>query len=279
MTIPLSISNVVHLPVARMSRRSSLPPSSSPATAGNGHVNGNGNGHGSRTRSSAPSPSPVSPSPPSPSVPVSLNPSHFSAPFDVIEELARHREQYAGTDMFTVTRMPSPVRISLDRTRARAWEAASYASSKPGLSPTASACIENGVALLAGDDRIISLLQLRHSLDKLPSTVRAGGVEELYTWLSSLAVALPAGRRMNVSLPDHVKRRLFDLAHDVGIAASDLAILAIMQTMTDQACVIEDHAEEMGAGVGRFLRQVELKVRVGQELLRWVGGGGGGEIA
>lgn len=147
------------------------------------------------------------PAPPKKSVlsrAVRFDRSSWRPPFDITEELASNRETYAGTEPVTIYTFPTYLRTCLDRVRSRV-----VSTSKPGLSPTITACLSSGISILGAQTEIRELLSLKERFD-LIDNADAWLVDDLaavfnFFPLSTSDRSMAGSGRQNVQLTSGVK--------------------------------------------------------------------------
>lgn len=199
----------------------------------------------------------------------SLSLGKFSPPFDLLSELALNRDEYVGTESFTILDVPSYLRTCIDRTRARV-----ISLSKPGLAITCAACITYGIRLISQHPDVKELMRLKEELDMIEGkNIPLDDLEELNSWFRSFSICIPShtaytSSRSNIYLTEYLKLELFDLGSELGTSASKLATLAIMVTMADQTNIIlMEHATILNQTIDTFLRRIQTRLKVGKILL------------
>lgn len=207
---------------------------------------------------------------------VSMKPSSYSPPFDVVQELSANRDTYVGDQQATIYQFPSYLRTCLDRVRARV-----DAASKPGLSIALSCCTSAGLQVLVKSPVIKSLLALKEEFD-LCDEVDAWTSEELANLFRSFSLSIPDStlsdsRKQNLSIPDHLRSSLGSLSSDLGMSFSALVILCIMIALADQSAVLEERQRELVAGVELFLRRAQVRLRILQVLVDELKSDGGAQ--
>jgi hypothetical protein len=216
--------------------------------------------------------------------------SHFSAPsstpssstspvllfppsIDLVHELTHNRFHYMGGEQVSIYSVPGVVRWGLDRVRARV-----DSPSKISLSIAVCACVEHGVNALGSDGEVQSLLAVRRQFDLLDG-VCAEEVVEVVPFFQAIPVSLPDSTgsgivdKISVCLTEEVKHGLADLSNDMGVSASNLALLCIMWVLREQQGVLEGHRRAMGEAVGTFMRRVRMRYKVGEVLIGMLEGG------
>lgn len=205
---------------------------------------------------------------------VSTDPTQFRPIFDLISELSHNREAYQGSEAFTLCFVPSYLRTCLERVRARVGQ---VATSKPGLSVTVAACIDYGTSAIHGQDDVARLIDIKNELD-LMDGVKADYLDQVVGWIRGFNMAVPNAngahsvKRMNIFLNEYLKMRLFDMASDLGMSASNLSTIATMYAIADQPGILPEHSELLHAGVYSFIRQVKLRTSMAKALTDWLQG-------
>lgn len=263
MTLPFPQSNVVPLPVGRVRKSKSSPPSTSPRSK----IRSTETISDSRSRSENGDSRSRSGSRNGNGRIAATDPREFALPFDLISELTTRREEYKGTEMFTLCFIPSYLRTCLDRVRARVVSA-----DRIGLSVTAAACIDYGLTQVEKHPDIVRILEIRTKLHML-ERVDAENLQEVLDWLQAFPISVPnsggaaAVKRMNISLSEHLRMRLSELSGDLGTSKSALATLAIMHTLSEQPCILPEHEASLRDGVDGFVRRVKIRAGIAEVLV------------
>lgn len=182
-------------------------------------------------------------------------------PFDITSELATSRDDYSGDIPVTIYALPSYLRTSLDRVRARVVD-----TSKPGLSPTITACLSCGISILGAQPDIRGLLSLKEQLD-LTEDVDAWLADDIAAVFGSFRLgasdrAMSGATRVNILVTERIKNAVSSLATDIGASFSSLASIATMIALHDQPAVLKERREEMETSIDAFLRRAKIRLKV-----------------
>lgn len=190
---------------------------------------------------------------------VDQNPANFVPEFDVIYELQENRENYSvarGDDCsnLTILGFPSICSISLDTIRTKVGKP------KPGIHTTISCCMFNGLKVLNDNDHIQSLVALKGKFDLSDIKSGADEISAVSDWFNSFNMDMPSdGKRRTVRLPSSIGSDLSSLSSEIGITQYSLAIIAIMETISDQICVNKQYAKTMSEHVAKFLNKARIR--------------------
>lgn len=203
-------------------------------------------------------------SPPRPLTTTVASLAALAASIDVAEELAEDKDAYTGEEWFTITSLPSYLRPNLDRIRRRV-------DPRPGMGPTVACCLEHGLKSITSRDEIQGLLKLKETMDRT-TWDSASFAHQIDEWYRSFLTGVDVGSgtkagRQNIAIPKHTKIALSEAASDLGMAATQLAVLSITSTMSYQPDVIPTDADTMARTVAGFLRKVEVRRRMGEAML------------
>jgi hypothetical protein len=145
-------------------------------------------------------------------------------------------------------------------------------ANRPGLGVTAAACIDHGVDVISRNEYVVRMLEMTMSLHMIEN-IRADYLQEILGFVQKFDSNVPSSgasssvRRLNLTLSEGLRARLFDLSSDLGASASYIATLAIMHTMSEQSCVLPEHAAILQEGVDGFVRRMRLRVRMAEGLI------------
>lgn len=209
----------------------------------------------------------ASSSPPSPVA--SMNPDDFSPPFDVIAELTDNRAEYQGDEWLSLPYFPSYIRTCIDRLRVRVDE-----SSRPGFGVTAACCMKYGLEVIADDDDVKRLLEIKNNLD-LRTDMDSEDAEELSEWFATFRLGAGVGsssaHRQNIRITELLQTQLCEIAANLGVYSSTLAILCIAITLSHQTdAILPDRLRDLTHMVNRFFNRVEIRCRVADAWLHTI---------
>jgi hypothetical protein len=203
---------------------------------------------------------------------VSFHLTDLTPSFDVLSELAQNRDLYSGGDWSALCAFPSALRAAVDRLRARV-----SGSSKPGISTVLSCCIANGVQTIADHPDVQLLIETKGELDMADNTANATMVEEISGWFTSFPLgvgnpSLGSVRRLNLTIPDEVRKQAHELAGNIGASFSSLCTLAVVVTLATQQAMIVSHGKDMARMVDTFFTRVKVRRVVAEALLEMLQG-------
>lgn len=163
-----------------------------------------------------------------------MNPAHLDLTPSLFEVLSSPelREAHEGEEWFTLCNLPGYLHTLTNNLRLKVEQHSE--AGQPSKSSTLDAAIRRGVDDLHAHEDIRSVLALRREVDGSDEW----GIEEIENvqrWFRSLSFDVPnrslsPSPRINIQLTGITKAALFSLAADIGVSASKLATLAIMQT-------------------------------------------------
>jgi hypothetical protein len=189
-----------------------------------------------------------------------LNRDTYGYDFDLIAEIREHRYDYQavqGDPWITMYNFPNYLSNSVDRVRVRARKPG---EPKPSAYPVIACCIERGVQQLSEYNDIAGLIEVKSKFDNIEHMTPLA--EEFYGWWQMFKIGAPdsvrsGSIRQNVPVPTHIKATLHDLAGELGMSDSSLAVLAVMQVMAEcPAAVRPDH---MTRTVEEFMTRVSVR--------------------
>lgn len=196
----------------------------------------------------------------------STNPRHFTPAFDVVHELAENKHDYVGDNWIALLSFPGFIRTCLDRIRV-------LVEPRPGLSPTICCCIQGGIQVVSAHEDVLALLALKRSIDSISNDkAEAEDVDEICGWFRKFQLgvgdqAMTGGARQNVQVTMGVKGKLFEMAGELGVSNSALALVLMMVTLSTQEDMLHQHRDYLNATVTKFYRRVRTRRRVAEALL------------
>lgn len=78
---------------------------------------------------------------------------------------------------------------------------------------------------------------------------------------------MTGGARQNVQVTMGVKGKLFEMAGELGVSNSALALVLMMVTLSTQEDMLHQHRDYLNATVTKFYRRVRTRRRVAEALL------------
>lgn len=226
------------------------------------------------------------------------NPDDMRPPFDAVIELALNRDKYTGSSWVSINALPGHLRTCLERlctavvdldigevvanddgeTAGSAASAESGGITKgglikrPGVSPAAAVCIAHGVQTIREHPDVVAMLELRDTLHRIKDGRNANMAEEIAGWLSQFKMSIPnytttEVRSLNVPAANWLRVELNDGAENLGISASQMAVLAIGVTLADQPSTLDERRRQLTDIAGQFYERVQIRCAVGRALL------------
>jgi hypothetical protein len=143
----------------------------------------------------------------------------------------------------------------------------------PSISVTLDVAIRHGVDDIRTHEDVRTILVLRRQIDSCDEWgVRE--VEALASWFRSFPFSIPNDslsptRRVNIKLTTVTKAALFTLAEHLGIPATSLAVLSIIQTFSLQSDTFPpNRIRLLESEINSWLGGVGLRREVGEVLVR-----------
>lgn len=186
--------------------------------------------------------------------------------YDFIGELqARYYDYYIekgpGVSWINIVTLPTKLRTTLEKLKAQTCR-----KRVPGLPPALCCAIHNGLGEILSHPEIRNLRQLKTDLDKRKQlgTPKEEFVYEYFR--SKFKVGLEGGRQ-NVAIPDELKKRISGLSKDIGVAESDVGVIACMCLLANVREVPTPYRQFFRSKSEEFFEMVEMKYTAGLAMI------------
>lgn len=185
---------------------------------------------------------------------------------DLIHELTYNADKYDSADGSWVTFYKVPASVTTEFRRAQR----KCRAANPSINCIACASLGLGLSVLSREVDFVEISRLRNDiLDR--DDVTGSKVDDMLGMFSSFNVQPPATasyQRMNVMLPDKLRRWLSSASSRVGLSQSTLGIFAIIKCLADQDYVLSDHKTSFAAAYDSFLSALTCRLESIEAIVR-----------
>jgi len=185
---------------------------------------------------------------------------------DLISELTNNHKLYyvekkPGVEWVNLVDLPAKVKTTLEKLKAKV-----PFPREPGLATAICCCVSNGLPIIQTSEPVSSICSVRDYFYSLPQegTPREEFIAQYLR--SQVKVDLESSKRVNVAVPDELKKRLQGLAVNIGVTESSLAVLCIMTVLRYQDTVPPGYQSKWTETLAEFGGLLDMK-RVGAEAL------------
>lgn len=187
----------------------------------------------------------------------------------LVNELSQNRDQYAGEEFITLYDWLTIISLNIDRIRA--FTQILDGNEQPGLFVAVSAAIHHGLRVVVRSEVSKKMLEVKKAI-AIAQNKHPWVLEHLDDFFSKDPISLPnesgtGRRRKNVKIPRTLATILADLGRNMGCSRSNLALIAVMITLSEQRETIYQHAKIMSGTVDMFFKRLEFRTKVARLLL------------
>lgn len=189
----------------------------------------------------------------------------------LVSELSQNREQYIGEEFFTLSFCPNYISYNIDRIRAYTHEKDNYTQPQPGAFVAMSAAIHWGLRVLIRSDVSKKMLEVKKAV-VLAQGKHPWVLEHLDDFFGKDPISLPnesgaGGKKRNIKIPRTLGTILAELSKDLGCSKSNIALIAMLITLSEQPQTIPQHAKIMANTVDMFFKRLEFRTKVARLIL------------
>jgi len=185
----------------------------------------------------------------------------FSPAFNLIQHLQTNRYDFSGGANFTVNSVPRYVMLCVERVKYRISK-----GEEVGYSPVIACCIWRGLDIFNDQSDVVKTLDLRRRFNLMDYQMETDFMEAVHLWLKHLPLTIPdlsmtGFENVSIRLPEDIKTRLYTVALGVGLSASMLSIICILESLGELPVVVlrSEHRKNMDQSLIRFRRRLRLQ--------------------